>query len=193
MSRRTLSWAFVALSLTLCGGLPTIHAPRGPQSVAAETRSAPTATTLDSGSCEPTPPPIAPELRDVRAVTYSPESAITWPLDYKRRQVVFVVGAEPGTYHAWLIADGTRVGSVFFLRSQEDVNSLLGRMTRSLFAVTQSTPLDGASWGIAGTIVIPDPPPQGPGGFPDGYIQRVMDTAWYFDHSTLQTQAPTKL
>ena len=192
MSRRTLSWAFVALSLTLMGGMPTIEAPRGPQSAAAETRPAPTAIDTDPSddNTQQLPPPITPELREVRAVTYTFESPIVWPRDAKRRQVILVAGARAGDYYAWMVADGTRVGSVFFLQGQPDVDNLVLRLGRTLVATTASSPLDQQSWGIAGTIVIPDPPPQGPGGFPELYIQRVMNTAWYLDRSATQATLP---
>jgi hypothetical protein len=136
------------------------------------------------------PPPITPDLREVRAVTYTSETAIVWPRDARRRQVILVAGARAGDYYAWMVADGTRVGSVFFLQGQPDVDNLIWRLGRTLVGSTMSSPLEQASWGIAGTIVIPDPPPQGPGGFPELHIQRVMDTAWYLDRSATQVHLP---
>lgn len=37
--------------------------------------------------------------------------------------------------------------------------------------------------------MIPDPPdPPGPGGYPELYLQRVMDTAWRLDRYAAQPQ-----
>lgn len=114
---------------------------------------------------------------------------IAWPREARRRQLVITNGWSRGDHYAWLIAEGTKVVSVYHLRTGADLDSLLTRAGRGLVGASMGSPLDKASWSIAGVIVVPDPPPPPePGGFPLWYVQRVMDTAWSLDTHVDQPQ-----
>ena len=180
MSKRTLPWAFVALSLAACVSTPAAQQPQAPQQpmpmpapdAAAQPRSA-TRAAPAAAAAEPPPasgerpPALSAEARQVRAVAYSADAVVAWPRDARRRQLIISNGSRRGEHFAWLVADGTRVVSLYALRDQADLDSMIVRVGRNLVGTAPSSPFDSASWGIAGTIVIPDPPdPPGPGGYP---------------------------
>jgi hypothetical protein len=112
-------------------------------------------------------------------VAYSRDTAITWPRDTTRRQLVISGGWQPDERFAWLIADGTKVIAVYRTTTQDELDELVAKVTRGLVFATVGSPDDKNSWGIAGAIKIPDPPPPPePGGFPEYYVDRVMTAAW---------------
>lgn len=137
-----------------------------------------TAGCVTAAVASPTPPRASRAALEARAVEWrerDPRAALL-PAGIRHAQIVVTRGRDANERFAWLISEGTDVLQVFRVDFRE-----LGDFTAAI-GDTVFTPIgspgDSLSWVIVGSIHAPGPNPPGPPGFPDDYIQKIMDHAW---------------
>lgn len=133
-----------------------------------------------------TAPPATRAALEARPVVWAERdrSAALFPRTIRRLQIVVTPGWAEGERYAWVISNGTDVIRVFRARTTE-IGDIVDTAVRTVYPTT-GTPLDQLSIGVLGSIHTPPPPPPDPGGFPGGYVEEVMRTAWGIDREQVQ-------
>jgi len=137
--------------------------------------------------------PVAVAPRASRAVLDT--KAVTWsardpkieliPAHVRNLQLVVTRGRVANERFAWLISNGTDVIRVYHATSNAEAADIVAELGKMVFP-TVAHPGDDIEWGGTGSVHAPGPAPPGPPGFPDAYVQQVMDIAWGMHRQQVQ-------